>query len=208
VAGGIGLLLAYHSLTVGLVGVVVAVTTCVAAVAQLVFGWLIDGRPPAAVLAGGLLCMAAVVLSSVPSSAHPAHTSAGAGAAAGAGFLFALFVVLISRGSDASLWTLSVARLAVVVVALAAAAAMMSRHRPAPSAVAFASTAGALDVASNLFLLGALAQLPLSTLAAFQAASPLVAAGFAWAFLRERLARRQLAAMALALVGLVLALAG
>lgn len=208
VAGGIGLLLAYHSLTVGLVGVVVSVTTCVAAVAQLIFGWLIEGQPSAAVLAGGALCIAAVLLASLPGRRRSAHASAGTAAAAAAGLLFALFVVLISRDSDASLWALSSARFVVVVVAVLAAALMMSRHRPTSSAVLFASTAGALDVGSNLLLIGALEHLSLSTLAAFQAASPLVAAAFAWAFLRERLAGRQLVAMALAILGVVFALTG
>ncbi len=207
-AGGVGLLFAYHSLTVGLVGVVVAVTTCVAAVTQLMLGWLIQGRPSTTVLAGGTLCIAAVVLSSSPGRAHAARASAGTGAAAIAGVLFAAFVVLISRGSDASLWALSAARLGVLGVAIAAAALMMVRSRPRRSAVLLASAAGALDVTANLFLLGALSSLTLSTLAAFQACAPVVAAGLAWAFLRERLAGRQLAGMALAIAGVILALTG
>lgn len=207
-AGGLGLLLAYHSLTVGLVGVVVAVTTCVATVTQLLLGWLVEGRPAATVLVGGLICLAAVVLTTTDQGLEQSRVTAGTGAAAGAGVLFALFVVLISRAADAPLWALGAARLIVFLVALAAAAAMATQPSPSASVVALSCAAGALDVMANLFLLAALTELTLGVLAAFQASGPVVAALLAWVLLKERLHRRQVTGMVLALLGVLLALRG
>ena len=170
VCGALGLVAFYAGFATAPISVVAPVAALVSAV--LPVGVAIAGgeRPGAGVIAGGLLCLIAIVLVSAQPTAKGADErgngrltgsgrliasgrlrALGYGAAAGAGFgLF--FICLKNAGQSGVLWPVAISRSAGTVVAFGMALATGTRLWPRRGAgfAGIALVSGAVDAAANV----------------------------------------------------------
>jgi drug/metabolite transporter (DMT)-like permease len=159
VCGAAGLVAFYAGFATAPISVVAPVAALVSAV--LPVGVAIAGgeRPAATVIAGGLICLVAVVLVSAQPADHRGERrlvtsrrlrALGYGAAAGAGFgLF--FIFLKNAGQSGVLWPVAISRSAGTVVAFGLALATRTRPpwgRGGITGIALIS--GAVDAAANV----------------------------------------------------------
>jgi len=154
VCGAVGLIAFYAGFASAPISVVAPVAALVSAV--LPVGVAIAGgeRPAATVIAGGLICLVAVVLVSAQPAGHaraPGRLRAlGYGAAAGVGFgLF--FIFLRNAGQSGVLWPVAISRSAGTVVAFGIALATRTPLRPRRGGITrIALLSGAIDAAANV----------------------------------------------------------
>jgi drug/metabolite transporter (DMT)-like permease len=164
VCGALGLIAFYAGFATAPISVVAPVAALVSAV--LPVGVAIAGgeRPGTGVIAGGLLCLIAIVLVSAQPAAKGADErgdgrliasgrlrALGYGAAAGAGFgLF--FICLKNAGQSGVLWPVAISRSAGTVVAFGMALATGTRLWPRRGAgfAGIALISGAVDAAANV----------------------------------------------------------
>jgi drug/metabolite transporter (DMT)-like permease len=156
VCGAAGLVAFYKGFASAPISVVAPVAALVSAV--LPVGVAVAGgeRPGPSVIAGGLVCLIAVVLVSMqPGERRPGAASRllafGYGAAAGVGFgLFFLF--LKDAGHSGVLWPVAISRSAGTVVALGIALATGTRpwRQRGAGVVRISLASGALDAAANV----------------------------------------------------------
>jgi drug/metabolite transporter (DMT)-like permease len=164
VCGALGLIAFYAGFATAPISVVAPVAALVSAV--LPVGVAIAGgeRPGTGVIAGGLLCLIAIVLVSAQPAAKGADErgdgrliasgrlrALGYGAAAGAGFgLF--FICLKNAGQSGVLWPVAISRSAGTVVAFGMALATGTRLWPRRGAgfAGIALVSGAVDAAANV----------------------------------------------------------
>ena len=216
IVGGTALPVAYHALALGPIGVVASVIACTSTISLSLAGIVLEGMPPTAVWIGMVLSLTAIVFlaqrsrHSVPVSPrhqHGSHPTLSIKLGIVTGLGFAAFTLLMSfaQRDDGGPVALVAARAAVLVVAIVFAAMVRARFNPGRGVVASSVSAGVLDVGGNLFLLAALATTPLIVVAVVGATSPAIAAAGALILLRERLNRWQVAGLALAASGAVLA---
>ena len=154
VCGAGGLIAFYAGFASAPISVVAPVAALVSAV--LPVGVAIAGgeRPATTVIAGGLICLVAVVLVSAQPADH-ARTrgrllALGYGAAAGVGFgLF--FIFLKNAGQSGVLWPVAISRSAGTVVAFGIALATRTRLRPGRDGITrIALLSGVIDAAANV----------------------------------------------------------
>jgi drug/metabolite transporter (DMT)-like permease len=163
VCGAAGLMAFYAGFATAPISVVAPVAALVSAVLPVGVAIIGGERPAATVIAGGLICLVAVVLVSAQPAAHgdagggrirlvtPERLRAlGYGAAAGAGFgLF--FIFLKNAGQSGVLWPVAISRSAGTVVAFGIALATRTRlswGRGGITGIALLS--GAIDAAANV----------------------------------------------------------
>src|SRR5215831_11471824 len=164
--GGLGLIVFYIGLAAGPMSVVAPVSGLVSTVLPVAVA-LADGeRPGAAVYAGALLCLVAIVLAS---SATGSNRAGGTGTATLAGLpvpgqaigygivsgtLFGLFFLLIrNAGQSGELWPVAAGRIGelavVVIVAAVLRRSLLPRGAGGRLQLA-AAGAGAIDMAANI----------------------------------------------------------
>jgi uncharacterized membrane protein len=158
VAGAAGLIVFYAGFVAAPMSVVAPVAALISTLLPLGVAIAQGERPGLPVVAGGLICLSAVVLVSVAPAAPGRRTAAermrGLGYGAAAGVLFGLFFLFFREaGTTAVLGPVVIVRLAGTAVALGAAA--VTRIRPVgPGAgrgvLAMALVSGAADAAANL----------------------------------------------------------
>ena len=159
VCGAGGLVAFYAGFATAPISVVAPVAALVSAVLPVGVAIIGGERPAATVIAGGLICLVAVVLVSAQPADHlggrrlvtPERLRAlGYGAAAGAGFgLF--FIFLKNAGQSGVLWPVAISRSAGTVLAFGIALATRTRPpwgRSGITGIALAS--GAIDAAANV----------------------------------------------------------
>jgi len=155
VCGAAGLVAFYKGFASAPMSVVAPVAALVSAI--LPVGVAVAGgeRPGASVIAGGLVCLIAIVLvSTQPGESRPGASSRllalGYGAAAGVGFgLFFLF--LRDAGQSGVLWPVAISRSAGTVVALGIALATRTRPwRQRGTLVRLSLISGTLDAVANV----------------------------------------------------------
>ena len=163
VCGAVGLVAFYAGFASAPISVVAPVAALVSAVLPVGVAIVGGERPAATVIAGGLICLVAVVLVSAQPADHgdgrgggirlmtPGRLRAlGYGAAAGAGFgLF--FIFLKNAGQSGVLWPVAISRSAGTVVAFGIALATRTRlpwGRGGVTGIALLS--GAIDAAANV----------------------------------------------------------
>lgn len=156
VCGAAGLVAFYAGFASAPISVVAPVAALVSAV--LPVGVAIAGgeRPAATVVAGGLICLVAIILVSAQPADHTAKRTSGRlralgyGAAAGAGFgLF--FIFLKNAGQSGVLWPVAISRSAGTVVAFGIVLATRTRVRPGRGGITgVALLSGAIDAAANV----------------------------------------------------------
>ena len=156
VCGTCGLIAFYAGFAAAPISVVAPVAALVSTVLPVGIALLGGERLTAGMVAGGLICLLAIVLVSMPAEAGRFGSASrlrglGYGIAAGAGFgLFFLF--LKNAGQSGVLWPVAVSRTAGTLVAFGIALA--TRTRPWRSAsgrtVVIALVSGAVDAAANV----------------------------------------------------------
>ena len=163
VCGAVGLVAFYAGFATAPISVVAPVAALVSAVLPVGVAIVGGERPAATVIAGGLICLVAVVLVSAQPADHGDGRGGGIrlvtsgrlralgyGAAAGAGFgLF--FIFLKNAGQSGVLWPVAISRSAGTVVALGLALATRTRllwRRGGITGIALIS--GAIDAAANV----------------------------------------------------------
>jgi drug/metabolite transporter (DMT)-like permease len=211
-AGGAGLLVFYAGLAAGPMSVVAPVTALVSTVLPVAVAVVAGERPGPAVVAGAVVCLAAITLvsmeGSTPRGGGSRRSARGVwyGIVAGAAFgLFFLF--LRNAGTAGVLWPVGVSRLAGAVIALAAAA--VTRTRPVwwntdRRTFAMALASGAFDATANVcYVLATRAGL-FGLAVVITSLYPGITVLLARLTLGERMRSVQRAGLALAAVGIVL----
>ena len=160
VCGAVGLIAFYAGFAAAPISVVAPVAALVSAVVPVGVAVAGGERPGATVVAGGLICMAAIVLVSAQPADHAGDDRSrgtsgrlralGYGAAAGAGFgLF--FIFLKNAGQSGVLWPVAISRSAGTVVAFGIVLATRTRLRFGRGGItAIALASGAIDAAANV----------------------------------------------------------
>jgi drug/metabolite transporter (DMT)-like permease len=165
VCGAAGLMAFYAGFAAAPISVVAPVAALVSAVLPVGVAVADGERPRASVIAGGLLCLIAIVLVSSQSAQAPENEEGeqgrsnassrllalGYGVAAGTGFgLFFLF--LKDAGQSGVLWPVAISRSAGTVVALAIALATGTRpwRQRGRGVVGIALVSGTIDAAANV----------------------------------------------------------
>jgi drug/metabolite transporter (DMT)-like permease len=153
VVGTIGLIAFYSGFASAPMSVVAPVSALVSTVLPVGIAVADGERLTASVIAGALVCLAAIVLVSAErGAAKSAHKLRGLGYGVAAGAAFGLFFVFLKNaGHDAVLWPVAVQRLAGTVLALAVFAII----RPGRAGVDkrllhIALASGALDAGANV----------------------------------------------------------
>jgi len=218
VAGGVGILLLYRGLSLGVMSVVAPVTAVLSAVVPVAAGLLAGERPSALALAGVPLALVAIALlarephdTDERTHGMPRHELA---IALGAGFAFGLFFVgLDATGDDAGLWPIVAGRTASVAMFVLVAALAVSTRPPAGAARAGSTPGllvgcGVLDAGANALFLVATQHGLLTLVAVLGALYPASTLLLARLVLGERLGAGQRAGVALAGAAVVLVTAG
>ena len=158
VCGSAGLIAFYAGFASAPISVVAPVAALVSAVLPVGVAMAGGERPGGTVIAGGLICLVAIVLVSAQPADHAAQErgrrkrllALGYGAAAGAGFgLF--FIFLKNAGQSGVLWPVAISRSAGTVVAFGLLAVTRTRMRVRQGGIAgIALLSGALDAAANV----------------------------------------------------------
>jgi len=218
--GGAGLIIFYTGLAAGPMSVVAPVSGLVSTVLPVTVALAEGERPGAAVYAGTLLCVAAIVLASSAGDSNPAHSPGaapqprlpGPGRAVGYGIAsgasFGLFFLLIrNAGQTGELWPVAAARIGGLAVVLAAAAMLRRgpRLRGADRYLLLAVTgAGVIDVIANICYVAA-TRIGMFGLAVVLASLyPGITVLLARVVLGERLRWVQRAGLGLATIGILL----
>jgi drug/metabolite transporter (DMT)-like permease len=208
IAGASGLVLYLRALAIGPMGVASPLAGVTGAAIPVALGLLTGERPSTMASVGIGLGLAAVVLATGNDlrTARLQVAAKGPGLALVGGIGFGVFFVgLDASPADSGLWALVGARVVSVVLLVAALAFRRGRLPRARGPVWLAVATGVLDmVANGLFLASTRAGL-LSLAALISSLYPVVVAGLAAGFLRERLDRWQWAGVAACLgaVGLI-----
>ena len=211
-AGGAGLLVFYAGLAAGPMSVVAPVTALVSTVLPVGVAVATGERPGPAVVAGALICLAAITLVSMQGGGAGTGTGRrsvrGLGYGIVAGVAFGLFFVCLRyAGTSGVLWPVAASRMAGVAVALGAAAA--TRTRPAwwgadRRIFGMALASGVLDATANVcYVLATRAGL-FGLAVVITALYPGVTVLLARLTLGERMRSVQRAGLALAAGGIVL----
>jgi drug/metabolite transporter (DMT)-like permease len=208
-AVSVGILCLYHGLAVGRMGVVAPVTGLLAAVIPVVFGILRDGLPPATVLAGIVIALAAVVLVSRVEGAAGSRSGLELALAAGAGI--GAFNILVGELPDGSVFVplvvIKLTAMAVIVAIVAARAWRLAGRgdwrlpgRLLPVAIA----GGVFDMAGNALYVLATQAGRLDIAATLSSLYPVTTILLAMGLLGERVTRSHALGIAAAIVAIVL----
>jgi drug/metabolite transporter (DMT)-like permease len=157
-AGAVGLMMFYAGFATAPMSVVAPVSALVATLLPLGVAVAQGERPGPSVIAGGLICLAAVVLVSLERGAGADRSARerlrGLGYGVASGALFGLFFLFFrSAGASGVLWPVAVARVTGTVVAFGAC--LLTRTRPAWSGAArgvlpIALASGVVDASANV----------------------------------------------------------
>jgi len=205
--GGAGILLLYHALSIGRMGVVSPITAVLAAALPVLVGLARGDRLSPWQIAGIAIALAAVVLISL--STEPGgrieFSTAGVREAIASGVLLGGFYIFLAlAGKDTGLYPLLFARAASVLVLVLTAGALRRTIAPAAGSWAIVIFAGAIDMTANVFYVLAAYAGYLSIAAVLTSLYPASTVFLARFVLGERLANVQKLGVALALAGLAL----
>jgi drug/metabolite transporter (DMT)-like permease len=216
--GGLGLIIFYTGLAAGPMSVVAPVSGLVSTVLPVAVA---EGeRPGAAVYAGALLCLAAIVLASSATDSNPVHGASAAappgppgparaiGYGTVSGALFGLFFLLIrNAGQSGELWPVAAGRtgeLAVIVIAAAVLRRSLLPRGADGKLLVAAAGAGAIDVVANICYVAATRTGMFGLAVVLASLYPGVTVLLARAALGERLHWVQRVGLGLAAIGIML----
>ena len=212
IGGALGLALLYRGLAIGRMTVVAPIAALGAAVLPLVWGLVSGDRPGAAALIGVLIGLVAIPLVAM-SGAHVGEQTApgtrGIREAAGASIGFAVFFIALDGAGDATgVVPLLAARVTSIPLFVVGGLAMGRSLALHSGALLPAIGAGAFDMIANGLFLAATRLGLLSVVAVLASLYPATTIILARTVLHERLARVQMAGLAIAGVGVVLMATG
>jgi drug/metabolite transporter (DMT)-like permease len=217
--GGLGLIIFYIGLAAGPMSVVAPVSGLVSTVLPVAVALAGGERPGAAVYAGALLCLVAIVLASSASDSDPAGATSAAlaglpvpGRAIGygiaSGTLFGLFFLLIrNAGQSGELWPVAAGRIGELAVVVIAAAVLRRGLLPRGAGgrlLLAAAIAGAIDVVANICYVAATRTGMFGLAVVLASLYPGVTVLLARVVLGERLRWMQRAGLGLAAIGVIL----
>src|SRR5499427_4355871 len=217
--GGLGLIIFYVGLAAGPMSVVAPVSGLVSTVLPVGVALAEGERPGAAIYAGALLCLVAIVLASSATDGDPAVSTSAApaglprpGRALGYGIAsgtsFGLFFLLIrNAGQSGELWPVAAGRigeLAVVLVAAAVLRRSLLPHSAGRLLLLAAAAAGAIDVVANICYVAATRTGRFGLAVVLASLYPGITVLLARATLGERLRRVQRIGLGLAAIGIIL----
>lgn len=208
VAGGLGIASLYRALAVGRMAVVAPVTAVLAATIPVGVGFIVDGLPAQMVLVGmGLAIVAVILVSSAQDGTE--GRSRGLGLALLAGLGFGLFGVCIGQLSEGHVFgPLVVARGTEAILIGALILVNRSAWRPPRSLLLAICGVGVLDMLGNGgYILSAQAG-SLALASVLSSLYPVTTVILATVFLHERVDRRHVAGIALAVVAVALIAVG
>lgn len=207
VCGGIGIMLLYHALSIGKMGVVSPITAVLAASLPVIVGLFRGDRLSVWQLIGIFVALAAVVLISLstePDGRFEFSTVGVREAVASGVALGGFYIFLALAGKGAGLYPLACARFGSIVFLLLVAFALRRGVVPVASTIAIVLIGGAIDMTANvLYVLSAYAGY-LSIAAVLTSLYPASTVFLARIVLGERLANVQKVGVALALAGVAL----
>ena len=218
--GGLGLIIFYSGLAAGPMSVVAPVSGLVSTVLPVAVA-LADGeRPGAAVYAGALLCLVAIVLASSATDSNPANRTSTAtptgpskpsraiGYGIASGTAFGLFFLLIrNAGQSGELWPVAAGRigeLAAVIITAAALRRGLLPHGAGGTLLLAAAGAGAIDTVANICYVAATRTGMFGLAVVLASLYPGVTVLLARVVLGERLRWAQRAGLGLAAIGILL----
>ena len=202
-AGAVGVVAFYQSLSVGRMGIVAPITAMLSAAVPVLFGAFFEGLPGPLHLIGFVLALIAVGL--ISGLGVVKGRPKGLGLAFLAGLGFGSFFILISRVSHGAIfWPLAAARLASFLFLLAVILVRRQEIIPKKSVLPVMFLAGALDVAGNVFFVLATHAGRLDVAAILSSLYPAVTVLLASIILKERVTRIQTIGICIALVAIPL----
>ena len=208
-AGAVAVPLFYLSMARGKMGVAAPLTALASGGIPLLVGLLTEGLPGAMQLAGFVLALAALWLIARPANGEPVHLPdiwmpllAGLG--------FGIYLTILGRADPAGgfIWPLATSRLVSIVLLSLVVLATRRRSAPVQGAAVFPwswtvlSAFGDMGGYSLFTIASQLGRLDVA--AVLSSLYPAVTALLAWLVLKERLAPRQTAGVALALLAVVM----
>jgi drug/metabolite transporter (DMT)-like permease len=203
IAGGVGLAALYRGLAMGAMGLVSAVSGIGGVLVPLVISWVLFGTSVQQLQLVGIACALAAIAAASGATSHGVNRESLLLALAAA-LGFGLWFLFLDRAAEHDqLWALVAARgsASALVGTLALRRIDGVEFRAAAPLIA---TAGALDIAANALVVLSFASIPVGIAAALSCTYPLVTMLLARTVLREALPRLGLAAVALAVTGIVL----
>jgi uncharacterized membrane protein len=206
-SGGVGVALLYRALAVGIMAVVAPTTAVCAVLVPVIVAIALGERPSARESAGIALAIVAIVLVSQSVAGSDPASSAqrtGLGLSLVSGAIIGIFFLALARtNAAAGLWPLLAAR--VISVSLFGAMAVVTRVRlsMSPPVLAIAIGGGVVDMLANLLFLLASREGPLTLAVTLTSLYPASTVLLARLVVGERLAPRQWAGVACALVAIV-----
>jgi drug/metabolite transporter (DMT)-like permease len=202
-AGALGVVAFYQSLSVGRMGIVAPITAMLSAALPVLFGAFFEGLPGPLQLTGFVLALIAVGL--ISGLGVVKGRPKGLGLAFLAGLGFGSFFILISRVSPGAIfWPLAAARLASFLFLLTVILIRRQKVLPKKSVLPVVFLAGALDVAGNVFFVLATHAGRLDVAAILSSLYPAVTVLLASIILKERVTRIQTIGICIALVAIPL----
>ena len=202
-AGAVGVVAFYQSLSVGRMGIVAPITAMLSAAVPVLFGAFFEGLPGPLQLIGFVLALIAVGF--ISGLGVVKGRPKGLGLAFLAGLGFGSFFILISRVSNGAIfWPLAAARLASFLFLLAVILVRRQKVIPKKSVLPVVFLAGALDVAGNVFFVLATHAGRLDVAAILSSLYPAVTVLLASIILKERVTRIQTIGICIALVAIPL----
>ena len=219
IVGGLGVIIFYIGLAAGPMSVVAPVSGLVSTVLPVAVALAEGERPGAAVYAGALLCLVAIVLASSAADSDPAISTSAAraglpvpGRALGYGIAsgtsFGLFFLLIrNAGQSGELWPIASGRigeLAVIVIAAVVLRRSLLPRGAGGRLLLAAAAAGAIDVIANICYVAATRTGMFGLAVVLTSLYPGVTVLLARVVLGERLRWVQRAGLGLAAIGIIL----
>ena len=208
--GVVGIGVFYRALAVGAMGIVGPITAT-AAIVPVVYGLARGERPSALQGAGVALAVVGVVAASLERTPHrPGRQfGAGVGLALAAALCFGWALVGLSRAaSGGTAWSVMTMRAVAVPIVVVALLASKPRLQTSSRAFGLLLGVGIGDTCATLLYAAATTRGLLSVVSVAASLYPIVIVVLARALLAERVARAQLAGVALALAGVALISAG
>jgi drug/metabolite transporter (DMT)-like permease len=219
IVGGLGVIIFYIGLAAGPMSVVAPVSGLVSTVLPVGVALAEGERPGAAIYAGALLCLVAIVLASSAADSDPAISTSAAraglpvpGRALGYGIAsgtsFGLFFLLIrNAGQSGELWPIASGRigeLAVIVIAAVVLRRSLLPRGAGGRLLLAAAAAGAIDVIANICYVAATRTGMFGLAVVLTSLYPGVTVLLARVVLGERLRWVQRAGLGLAAIGIIL----
>ena len=206
--GVVGMTALYRGLAVGRMGVVAPTTGVVGAVVPVLVGFVTEGVPSVATIAGILTALAAVVLVT-RAPGHHADRPSGVEWALLAGIAIGGFNICIGQLSGAGQFgPLVVLRLVQTVILFSLIVLWRQPWRMGRSDVARLSVVGVLDMAGNVAFIGAAQVGALAVATILSSLYPVTTVLLALTLLHEKVTRSHLAGIVLTVVAIALIAVG